>query len=61
MARCDRTRKVRYGTRKEANSMLTKLLRFRAVEGKTDRLEVRAYACTCCGGWHLTSMDWGGP
>jgi hypothetical protein len=52
--------KVCYPTQREANKALTKLLRFRAVHGKTDRMELRAYACPTCEAWHLTSMEWGG-
>lgn len=40
---------------------LNKLMRFRAVHGQTDRMELRAYACPSCEAWHLTSMEWGGP
>jgi len=59
MAKCP-SGKVRYPTQREANKALTKLLHFRAVQGMTDRMEIRAYSCQRCDGWHTTSMDWGG-
>lgn len=58
-AECE-TGKIRYGSQREANKALTKLLRFRAVQGRTERLEQRSYHCRPCDGWHLTSMPWGG-
>jgi DNA-directed RNA polymerase subunit RPC12/RpoP len=48
--------KVTYRTQDEARKTLTRLVRFRGVQGQTERMEDHAYRCPRCGFWHLTSM-----
>lgn len=49
--------KVTYPTEREARKALTRLIRFRAVDPKSEFMEDHAYHCQECDLWHLTSKS----
>ena len=51
-AMCDS--KTRYSDKKSAMTVLNFTMKLRGRRGRALRL--RAYACPCCNGWHLTKQ-----
>jgi len=52
-----RTGKVRFRDHDEAVQVLWHAKMLRTVEGNIERQERRAYLCSACNGWHLTSQE----
>jgi len=53
-----KTGKKRHSSERGALIVLAGI-KFRRAMGRTHRREDRAYSCSLCGGWHLTSMPRG--